>query len=49
MTAVGLPYLKAGTLVSGYRRLTLQYEQHGHLSAGFPTLPAITCAKKLAN
>jgi hypothetical protein len=36
--------LKAGALVGGYRRLTLRYERHGHLFAGFPTLAAITCS-----
>ncbi len=34
--------------LSGYRRLTLRYERHGHLFAAFLTLAAtLTCYKKL--
>jgi hypothetical protein len=34
--------------LSGYRRMTLRYERHGHLFSAFLTLAAaLTCYKKL--
>ncbi len=33
--------------LTGYRRLTLRYERHGHLFAAFLALAALTCWKKL--